>query len=86
MTGALLPFCVVAGSPGFASHGGGLIQELAASSGSSWMSEALNLHLAILLLIRERERGGGGEREMNRMRVTQKYGTQSVRASVHQDM
>ena len=73
---------MVAGSPGFASHGGGLIQELAASSGSSWMSEALNLHLAILLLMRER----GGEREMNRMRVTKKYGTQSVRASVHQDM
>ena len=70
----------MAGLPGFASHGGGLIQELAASSGSSWMSEALNLHLAILLL-NKRERGGR-EREMNRMRVTQKYGTQSVRPSI----
>ena len=31
--------------PGIASHGSSLIWELAANSGSSWMSEALNLHL-----------------------------------------
>ena len=54
VAGALLPFCVgavMARLPGFASHGSSLILELAANSGSSWMFEALNLHLAMLLLI-----------------------------------
>ena len=41
---------LMAGSPGFASHGSSLIKALSSTSGSSWMSGAVNLHLAILLL------------------------------------
>ena len=51
----LFPFPVwrlMAGLPGFASHGRAVfILELAANSESSWMSQALNLHLAMQLLI-----------------------------------
>ena len=52
MTGALLSFCVaglMAGLLGFSKHESSLIYELAANSGSSWMSGALNLHLGMLL-------------------------------------
>ena len=41
---------LMAGLPGYASHGSSLIWELAANSESSWMSGALNLHLAMWLL------------------------------------
>ena len=55
VTGARLLSCVglMAGLPGFASHGSGLIYELAAKSGSSWMSGTLNLCSAMLLLIEQ---------------------------------
>ena len=54
--GCLLPFPVwglMAGLPGFASHGTGAlsIKELTTNSGSPWMSQALNLYLAMQLLI-----------------------------------
>jgi len=50
-----VPFCpsawgLMAGFPGVVSHESSLMKELAANSGSSWMSGALNLLLAMLLL------------------------------------
>jgi len=40
----------MAGFPGVVSHESSLMKELAANGGSSWMSGALNLLLAMLLL------------------------------------
>ena len=52
-TAALLPFCMglMAGLPRFSSPGTTGSQLLDETAGSSWMSGALNLHLAMLLLI-----------------------------------